>query len=121
MRRDLDAWIGLLSRGSTTCPEEPHHPRSECHAWSALPLYEFMRTWAGIRQVNGKILIRPRLFDLPDLNGTAVTPLGEVRFHYQTAQGIQQYDITLPEKAEGLLILPSGKQLSFSGRLCCAE
>lgn len=121
MRRDLDAWIGLLSRGSTTCPEEPHHPRSECHAWSALPLYEFMRTWAGIRQENGKIVIQPRLFDLPDLHGTAATSLGEVRFDYQNDQGARQYDVTLPEKAEGQLILPSGKRLSFTGRLRYTE
>ena len=121
MRRDLDAWIGLLSRGSTTCPEEPHHPRSECHAWSALPLYEFMRTWAGIRQESGKIVIQPRLFDLPDLSGTAITPLGSVRFHYQSDHGVRQYDITLPDQAEGRLILPSGKQLSFSDHLRYTE
>ncbi len=121
MRRDLDAWIGLLSRGSTTCPEEPHHPRSECHAWSALPLYEFMRTLAGIRQESGKIIIQPRLFDLLDLNGTAITPMGEVQYHYQNDQSVRQYDITLPEKTEGLLILPSGKHLSFNGHLYYTE
>ena len=121
MRRDLDAWIGLLSRGSTTCPEEPHHPRSECHAWSALPLYEFMRTLAGVRQENGMIIIRPRLLDLPDLCGTAIMPLGEVWYHYHIDHSVWQYDITLPEKAEGRLILPSGKRLSFSGHLRYTE
>ena len=121
MRRDLDAWIGLLSRGSTTCPEEPHHPRSECHAWSALPLYEFMRTWAGIRPEKGGIMIQPRMFDLTDLHGAAITPLGEVQYHYQTSPDAQHYDITLPEKTEGHLILPSGKQISFRGHLHYTE
>ena len=121
MRRDLDAWIGLIDRGSTTCPEEPRHPRSECHAWSALPLYEFMRTWAGVRHENGKIVIRPRLFDLPDLYGTAVTPLGEVRYHYQREHGVRQYEIDLPESAEGRLVLPSGKQISFGNHLRYTE
>lgn len=115
MRRELDAWIGLLDRGSSTCPEEPHHPRSECHAWSALPLYEFMRTLAGIRQENGKIVIRPRLFDLPDLSGEAITPLGTARFHYHRSRGgAWRYEISLPENVPGVLITPEGKEISFT-------
>ncbi len=111
MRLDLDAWIGLLSRGSTTCPEEPHHPRSECHAWSALPLYEFMRTLAGIRQENGKIIIQPRLLGLPDLTGVAVTPSGPVQYHYQrSADGTVHYELVLPAQSEGLLITPDRKR-----------
>ncbi len=118
MRRDLDAWIGLLSRGSTTCPEEPHHPRSECHAWSALPLYEFMRTLAGVRQENGKIVIRPRLLGLPDLTGTAVTPLGSVEYHYQSmADGTVRCELALPDDAEGLLITPDGTRTPVKGKL----
>lgn len=118
MRRDLDAWIGLLSRGSTTCPEEPHHPRSECHAWSALPLYEFMRTLAGVRQENDKIVIQPRLLDLPDLSGTAITPLGPVQYRYQKDPNHGwQYEIILPEQAEGRLILPEDRQILFTEKL----
>lgn len=112
MRWDLDAWIELIDRGSTTCPEEPHHPRSECHAWSALPLYEFMRTWAGVRLENGEIVIRPRLFDLPDLSGVAITPLGPVQYHYQrNADGTVRYELALPEGAEGALITPDGTRM----------
>lgn len=122
LRRDLDAWIGLPDRGSTTCPEEPHHPRSECHAWSALPLYTFTRTLAGIRQEKGKIVIRPRLLDLPDLSGTVITPLGGVSFDYRRDdQGAWRYRVTLPEGAEGLFISPSGKLISFTDTLQYAE
>ena len=118
MRRDLDAWIGLLSRGSTTCPEEPHHPRSECHAWSALPLYEFMRTLAGVRLENRRIIIQPHLLNLPDLSGTAITPLGPVQYHYQRyANGTIRYELTLPEQAEGWLIAPNGIQTHVKGQL----
>ncbi len=118
LRRDLGAWIGLIDRGSTTCPEEPHHPRSECHAWSALPLLEFMRTLAGIRQENGIIVIRPHLLDLPDLSGSAVTPLGHVHFAYRRRDdSTWQYRIRLPDGVDGLLITPSDKRLSFSGEL----
>lgn len=122
LRLDLDAWIGLMDRGSTTCPEEPHHPRSECHAWSALPLYEFMHTLAGIRQENGVIVIRPHLLDLPDLSGSAATPFGVVRFAYRrTDDGAWQYWIRLPDGTKGVLIMPSDKRLSFEGELRYAE
>ncbi len=122
LRRDLDAWISLIGRGSTTCPEEPHHPRSECHAWSALPLYTFTRTLAGIRQENGKIVIRPRLLDLPDLSGAVITPLGGVSFDYRRdGQGVWHYRAALPGGAEGLFIAPSGKRISFAETLQYAE
>ena len=122
LRKDLEAWISLIDRGSTTCPEEPHHPRSECHAWSALPLYMFIHTLAGIRRENGLIEIRPRLLDLPDLSGSAATPLGPVQFAYRrTNDGTWQYRIRLPEGAGGVLITPSDKRLSFEGELQYAE
>ena len=116
--KSLDAWIRLPERGSTTCPEEPTHPRSECHAWSALPLYEFTRTLAGVRPENGIIRIQPRLFDLPNLRGTAVTPAGPVRFDYRRdGDGKWEYAVTLPDGAAGRFISPGGKQTDFSGSL----
>lgn len=122
LRRDLDAWIGLIDRGSTTCPEEPHHPRSECHAWSAMPLYEFTRTMAGIRQESGIIVIHPHLLDLPDLSGTAVTPLGSVQFDYQRdGHGVWEYRVMLPESTEGLFISPTGKRIAFKDTLQYTE
>ena len=122
IRQSLDAWIRLPERGSTTCPEEPGHPRSECHAWSALPLYEFMRTLAGVRPEGGVILIQPRLFDLPDLRGTAATPAGSVRFDYRRdGDGRRTYAVTLPEGAAGRFVSPGGKQIDFSGELRITE
>lgn len=37
----LKRWADLLDEHCTTCPETPDYDtRSECHAWSALPIYE---------------------------------------------------------------------------------
>ena len=38
-----DAWYEFIDLHCTTFPETPFDPRSDCHAWSALPLYEFVR------------------------------------------------------------------------------
>lgn len=40
----LEKWLRLVDTGYSTCPEEPMNPRSECHGWSALPIYE-SRFW----------------------------------------------------------------------------
>ena len=34
-------WQDFLDLGCTTFPETPYSPRSDCHGWSALPLWEF--------------------------------------------------------------------------------
>ncbi len=36
-------WQHFIDLHCTTFPETPFRPRSDCHAWSALPLYEFSR------------------------------------------------------------------------------
>ena len=35
------SWQEFLDLGCTTFPEAPDRPRSDCHGWSALPLWEF--------------------------------------------------------------------------------
>ena len=83
MRRELEPWIELLALDCTTCPETPKGARSECHAWSALPLYELIRTVAGIQpQTDGTLLVSPNMMDLPDLRGQAITENGPVFFEY---------------------------------------
>ena len=84
-------------------------------------MYTFTRTLAGIRQEKGKIVIRPRLLDLPDLSGTVITPLGPVQYRYRkTADQGWRYEIILPEQAEGRLVLSESGQISFAGKLSYA-
>lgn len=122
MRSSLDVWIGLIDRGSTTCPEEPGHPRSECHAWSALPLYEMCRTMAGVRMENGQLLIAPCLFDLPDLSGCVITPVGKAMFQYQRKDdGIWTYQVQLPKGVKAVFRTPAGMEKIFVNDLTLSE
>lgn len=110
---NLNRWRGLLDRGYTTCPEEPQNERSECHAWSALPIYEFMRSIAGVHAEQGdwnSIIIQPHLNDLPDLEGCASTPKGSVEFSYRREEGRWSYKIRIPEGVTGCFIAPDGEQ-----------
>ena len=98
MRRSLDDWIALLDLDCTACPETPKNARSDCHAWSALPMYELVRTMAGIRELpDGTIQVRPQLFDLPDLNGAVVTKKGLVHFEYVMEGGELKTSVEMPE------------------------
>lgn len=103
----LQRWYDLLDAGCTTCPETPEDARSQCHAWSALPIFEYVRTLAGIRPAEDSwdsVQIRPNLMDLPDLEGTVPTPGGNISFRYSKTD----YFITLPEGINAVLITPDG-------------
>jgi hypothetical protein len=105
-------WAALPAQGCTTCPEEPENGRSECHAWSALPLYEMIRVMAGIRNTTigwQTITVKPHLEYLPDLRGEAVTPHGKIKFNYTRNQNDWQYVIELPENISGQFIYPDGR------------
>ena len=77
-----------------------------------------MRTLSGVRLENRKIIIQTHLLNLPDLSGTAITPLGHVQYQYRKDQSNGWwYEIILPEQAEGCLILSEGRQILFTGKL----
>lgn len=122
MFRNLERWRELLARGYTTCPEEPQDERSECHGWSALPIYELMRCIAGVRPgADGwdAIKIEPHLGGLPDLWGAACTPKGPVEFRYQREEAGWRYRVLLPKDASGTLITPDGTHHLLTGGEWC--
>jgi len=45
----LDPWKQMLDLGLTTFAEEPEPTRSDCHAWSASPLFYFLSMVCGIK------------------------------------------------------------------------
>ena len=53
----------ILARHLTTMPETPGDSRSDCHAWSAVPLFEYVRMNLGVQPSAEKgweeIVIRP--------------------------------------------------------------
>lgn len=109
-KTDMSRWAALPALGNTTCPETPEESRSECHAWSALPIYEFIRVMAGIQVSDGELKIRPVPAYLPDLEGQAITPWGLVSFQYRRESTGWQYTLTIPAGIQATFILPSGEE-----------
>lgn len=106
-QQQMDWWIHLLDEHCTTCPETPSNSRSECHAWSALPMYELICVMAGIRQKEGnpeEIVVTPHLGTLPDLEGEAASEKGMIAFSYHQVDGKMEYRLTLPEGLRGTFV-----------------
>ena len=109
-------WIQLINEHCTTCPETPENARSECHAWSALPMYEMIHTMAGIRRKgtgSREVEIDPNLELLPDIEGAAVTEYGMIRFDYRRQRSGAVYKISMPKDLSGTFVYPDGKTESL--------
>jgi hypothetical protein len=117
----LKPWRDMLAIGLTTFAENPEPTRSDCHAWSASPLYEFLSMTCGIRPGEPgfkAVRIEPFLGSLTSVDGKMPHPLGEIAVQFQkTAAGGLTGSITLPPNLTGTLrwkgkttVLKAGKQ-----------
>lgn len=82
----LDLWYDMLDKGLTTFAEKPDPVRSECHAWSASPNYEFLAVVAGIRPASPgfkTVTIEPHLGSLKTARGKMPHPMGTITFDFE--------------------------------------
>ncbi|AQG82109.1 family 78 glycoside hydrolase catalytic domain [Spirosoma montaniterrae] len=114
----LKPWRDMLAMGLTTFAENPEPTRSDCHAWSASPLYQFLSTTCGIRPAEPgfrSVRIDPALGDLTSVEGRVPHPQGDIVVQFQkTATGSLTGSVTLPEKLTGTLRW-NGKTLALKG------
>ncbi|WP_375102977.1 alpha-L-rhamnosidase C-terminal domain-containing protein [Paenibacillus sp. RS8] len=115
----IDRWRAFLDLHLTTLPEVPddNNPRSDCHAWSALPISEFLGEILGVRPGApgySTIIIEPKLLMLDWANGKVATKHGIVEVEW-TLKKDNIFRITGlgPENIPVVLILPNGERLEF--------
>jgi hypothetical protein len=102
----LGLWEEMLKNGLTTFAENPDPARSDCHAWSASPNYDFLATVAGIRPLSSgfkTVLIEPALGPLTYIEGQMPHPLGTIFFDLKrkSDNGFVGF-IELPEGLTGI-------------------
>ncbi|MDQ2833371.1 MAG: alpha-L-rhamnosidase [Acidobacteriota bacterium] len=104
--RLLGPWRQMVSLGLTTWAEQPEPTRSDSHAWSAHPNYDFLTIVAGIRPgAPGfrSITIAPHLGSLQHLTATMPHAGGNIEAEYTVHGGVVHAGITLPAGSTGHL------------------
>jgi len=102
----LQPWKTMLDNGMTTFGETDINPRSECHAWSASPAFDFLHIIAGIQPGQHsfkKVIIEPNLGDLDKLIVEMPHPKGMIKASYLKRNDVLNADITLPDGIVGQL------------------
>jgi alpha-L-rhamnosidase len=75
----LKPWREMVANGLTTFAENPDPTRSDCHAWSASPIYDFLCTICGIAPASPgfkTVAIRPAFGELQKISGSMPHPNG---------------------------------------------
>lgn len=108
----LDIYRKLVQLGCTTMPEKEFETvRSECHAWSAIALYEFTARVLGVTHADGKIYVKPYIGTRPYAKGKVATPAGFVSVSWKNENGAFVLDLKLPEGEVAVLTLPDGSEI----------
>ncbi len=104
----LQPWKLMLQTGLTTFAERNDPTRSDCHAWSASPVYELLATVCGIEPAEPgfkSVLISPNLGDLKFVEATMPHPFGMININLKK---------TKKGGLEGFVILPKGLNGKFT-------
>ncbi|MGE5449068.1 MAG: amylo-alpha-1,6-glucosidase, partial [Bacteroidales bacterium] len=115
----LDPWKQMIKSGLSTFAEKQDPTRSDCHAWSASPNYDFLATVAGIRPFSvgfKTIKMEPALGELKFIKGQMPHPLGMIVFDLKRDgdNGIKG-EVTLPDGLWGTFVW-NGKSIPIKGK-----
>jgi len=101
----LQPWREFRNLHLQTLLERPEPSRSDCHAWSAHPLFHFLTTILGIRPATAgfrQVSIEPHPGSLRQLSGKVPHPSGgEIAVSLTLADNEWQAEIDLPPGLEG--------------------
>ena len=100
----MNLWFDMLKSEPFTVFESPEPSRSDCHAWSAHPLYHFLAGILGIRPGSSgfhSVLIQPEPGSLRFARGKIPHPAGEIAVEFSISQDSEKWEIHLPEPLKG--------------------
>jgi hypothetical protein len=104
----LQPWRNMINTGLTTFAEQADPTRSDCHAWSASPNYDFLATICGIMPDAAgfdEIRIQPALGILESIEAKMPHPNGMIAINLKRIgnTGIEG-NITLPPMLSGRFV-----------------
>ncbi len=104
-----DLWRNMLAQNMTTWPEDPVTCRSECHAWSAVPLYEYTACGLGLTPAApgfAKLRVSPKMLWLEQFGGQIETPMGQVAIEWKVEGQSLSVTLTLEQPMTVVWDLP---------------
>ena len=110
----FEGWEKMLDLHCTTWCENPDNPRSECHAWSSAPAYEFSAMALGVVPTSHgykTLRVKPMIgdFDADWARGSVPTPFGNVEVSWEKKDGSFTVNLSLPsDEMTADVILPDG-------------
>ena len=108
----LNRLRALPELNCTTIPETPDAPRSECHAWGAVAIYEFAAVVLGVRTVSAadkSLRIAPRIDGRTHASGTVFTGCGPVWVSWTVKKGVFTLTVKSSGEARKEIVLPDGR------------
>lgn len=96
----LKPWYDMLDIGLTTFAENPEPTRSDCHAWSASPLYEMLSLVAGVMPAApgfNSVYIKPHPGNLKNFEAVVPHPNGNIHVILRN----NQWELLLPKGLTG--------------------
>ncbi|MBM7567288.1 alpha-L-rhamnosidase C-terminal domain-containing protein [Paenibacillus sacheonensis] len=104
-------WKDQIGLGLTAWVEDPVQQRSDCHAWSALPLYEYPAETLGVKPEQpgfAALRIEPKPAGQTWAEGAVPTPQGEVSVRWEIKEGSFTLQAKVPGGIPSTVVLPDG-------------
>lgn len=114
----LELWFNLKTLGFKTAFESPEPSRSDCHAWSAHPVFHYFATFLGVRPATfgfETVTITPQFGPLKWMRGSLPHPRGELSVDAKHDAGKLTGTITLPPGVSGTLVWNGATQNLLPG------
>lgn len=111
-----DPWREQLDLHLTSWVEDPVSERSDCHAWGALPLFEFPNEVLGVKPSNpgfAEIEISPIVGVLTWAKGSVATQYGLVEVAWSIESGRFTIKVQAPRNIPVRVLLPNGESHDF--------
>jgi len=113
----LGPWNEMLENGLTTFIEQPDPSRSDCHAWSASPLYFFYSLVAGIKPGSPgfkTVDIAPKFGNLDEIEASIPFRSNDISIALKKKGNEVKGKITLPEGLKGNFVW-EGEEIKLNG------
>ena len=111
MEEFLADWYDMLKDNATTWFEFPGFSRSDCHGWSATPIYEFTTKILGLIPAGdgmSAVTVDPHFYHLTEASGTLPTVHGGVHLSFKKEGDVYRVTVNSPAVIEKHIRLSDG-------------